>query len=121
MEDRGEINTQPATEAPPAPYEDKEKTAAVASVVTTIDPEIEKRVVRKLDLRIPTLTAFLCTFNHAGRVLTVSELTMAAISPTVVLGSEQHRVFTLFHCCVRICILTFGRNAKIAGMETDLN
>lgn len=63
MEDRGEINAPPAKDASSLQYDDQEKKVAETPVVTTIDPEIEKRVVRKLDLRIPTLTAFLCTFR----------------------------------------------------------
>lgn len=29
---------------------------------TVIDPELERRVVRKLDLRVPTLMGFFCMF-----------------------------------------------------------
>lgn len=46
---------------------------------------------------------------------------MATISPSGVFGPKQYRVLAMFHCCVRISILTLGRNARIAGMETDLN
>lgn len=32
----------------------------------TIDPELEARVVRKLDLRVPTLLGFLCKASYYG-------------------------------------------------------
>ncbi|KAL1977241.1 hypothetical protein VTN31DRAFT_100 [Thermomyces dupontii] len=83
MEDRGEINAPPAKDASSLQYDDQEKKVAETPVVTTIDPEIEKRVVRKLDLRIPTLTAFLFLLAFLDRS-------------------------------------NIG-NARIAGMETDLN
>ena len=33
-----------------------------------IDPELERRVVRKLDWHVPPLVAFLCTSRHKGNV-----------------------------------------------------
>lgn len=33
---------------------------AVMTAATTIDPELERRVLRKLDLRVPTLMGFFC-------------------------------------------------------------
>lgn len=44
---------------------DSEKTAAQPQNTcseSVIDPAVEARVVRKLDLRVPTLLGFLCTF-----------------------------------------------------------
>lgn len=53
-----------------SPAQDVEKTIppievagpAPSTAVTTtlLDPELERRVLRKLDWRVPTLTAFLC-------------------------------------------------------------
>lgn len=41
-----------------------EKTPAGGTVAATaIDPELERRVLRKLDWRVPTLTAFLCMIS----------------------------------------------------------
>lgn len=42
--------------------EQNEMTDKPISHIPAIDPVIEKRVVRKLDARVPVLTAFLCTF-----------------------------------------------------------
>lgn len=52
------------------PVQDVEKTVpsheetgpaqSTAVTATLLDPELERRVLRKLDWRVPTLTAFLC-------------------------------------------------------------
>lgn len=42
--------------------EQNEATDKPISQIPAIDPVIEKRVVRKLDARVPVLTAFLCMF-----------------------------------------------------------
>jgi hypothetical protein len=36
---------------------------AMPEAVIHIDPVVERRVVRKLDLRVPTLMGFLCEFS----------------------------------------------------------
>lgn len=43
------------------PHEETPAGARVAA--PAIDPELERRVLRKLDWRVPTLTAFLCMFS----------------------------------------------------------
>jgi hypothetical protein len=59
-----------------APDEDIEKTTVPAHVekpptatidIPTIDPELERRVVRKLDLRVPTLMGFFCMAFQAPK------------------------------------------------------
>jgi hypothetical protein len=59
-----------------APDEDVEKTTVPAHVekpptatidIPTIDPELERRVVRKLDLRVPTLMGFFCMAFRAPK------------------------------------------------------
>lgn len=42
------------------PIEAAGPTPSTAVTATLIDPELERRVLRKLDWRVPTLTAFLC-------------------------------------------------------------
>ena len=64
-------NSLPEDEIQAAPDQDVEKTvpahqeteSAQPNVIpaTTIDPELERRVLRKLDWRVPTLMAFFCT------------------------------------------------------------
>lgn len=38
----------------------------LAPVPATIDPELERRVLRKLDWRVPTLMGFFCTLPHGA-------------------------------------------------------
>jgi hypothetical protein len=59
-----------------APDADVEKTTVPAHVekpptatieIAAIDPELERRVVRKLDLRVPTLMGFFCMVFQAPK------------------------------------------------------
>lgn len=55
---------QPDIEKPVPAHE--ETSAAQPPVIPTaavIDPELERRVVRKLDLRVPTLLGFFCKLS----------------------------------------------------------
>jgi hypothetical protein len=48
-----------------AVHHDEDNDTALPSMpaaVITIDPAVERRVLRKLDLRVPTLLGFLCEF-----------------------------------------------------------
>lgn len=38
--------------------------------LTTIDPEVERRVLKKLDLRVPTLMGFFCMVPSLRKVIT---------------------------------------------------
>lgn len=58
--------TEPEATVKTAVTTDPEKNAVAPQVTpagTAIDPELEARVVRKLDWRVPTLLGFLCTLE----------------------------------------------------------
>ena len=64
---------QPEDVIQTAPNEDIEKTTVPAHeeerptvTLPAIDPELERRVVRKLDWRVPTLLGFFCTSRTPG-------------------------------------------------------
>jgi hypothetical protein len=71
-----ELSSEPATADNIAPARDIEKSTETrleqeervvpVPQIPAIDPVIEKRVVRKLDRRVPVVTAFLCKFVSAG-------------------------------------------------------
>jgi hypothetical protein len=42
---------------------------STSSTMMTIDPEVERRVLRKLDLRVPTLMGFFCKILRPERVI----------------------------------------------------
>jgi hypothetical protein len=41
-----------------------ERDAELAPITPGIDPVIEKRVLRKLDHRLPVITGFMCMYKH---------------------------------------------------------
>lgn len=43
-----------------------ERDAELAPITSGIDPVIEKRVLRKLDRRLPVITGFMCMLNTAS-------------------------------------------------------
>lgn len=54
------------TEKQNAVHQDEDNDTALPAMpaaVITIDPVVERRVLRKLDLRVPTLMGFLCEFS----------------------------------------------------------
>jgi hypothetical protein len=56
------------TEKQDAVHQDEDNNTALPSMpasAITIDPAIERRVLRKLDLRVPTLLGFLCESSPA--------------------------------------------------------
>lgn len=44
------------------------------AAVPAIDPEVERRVLRKLDLRVPTIMAFFCMINTHTEKRSVSNI-----------------------------------------------
>lgn len=45
-----------------------------SAAVPAIDPEVERRVVRKLDLRVPTIMAFFCMIKTHPEKRSVSNI-----------------------------------------------
>lgn len=41
-------------------HQENQETQRPAAVAATLDPELERRVLRKLDWRVPTLMGFFC-------------------------------------------------------------
>ena len=56
-----QASTEDVEKTIPAHQENK-ATQRPAAVTATLDPELERRVLRKLDYRVPTLMAFFCMF-----------------------------------------------------------
>lgn len=49
-----------------------ERDAELAPITTGIDPVIEKRVLRKLDRRLPVITGFMCVYTRHSLITGIS-------------------------------------------------
>lgn len=99
-----------------------EQDTELAPITPGIDPVIEKRVLRKLDRRLPVITGFMCMYmtsslmcllcaNGKGCIVLLSYLDRSNIG-YVILSYLSPRMERL--------IENIERNAAIAGMRTDL-
>lgn len=119
-EDTIENAPQPVDSEKQLSPEEAEQSAQTQVPPVEIDPAVEKRLLRKLDLRLPTLMMFLCECCAGVRGLYDSSL---IVSRRVgIAGSKQYRVCTLWLYVGR-CGWTdwWYRNAKTAGMEDELH
>ncbi|KAL2810824.1 major facilitator superfamily domain-containing protein [Aspergillus granulosus] len=94
-------SADPEKQSEPYPNESQTALPQMPSPRISVDPELEARVVRKLDWRVPTLLGFLYLLALLDR----SNIGFVQLSAAGEVRS----------------ILTVHRNARIAGMEEDLN
>jgi hypothetical protein len=69
--DLGDANhpsTQPSGDPEKSDKEAQLENNTIVARVRNIDPELERRVVRKLDWHVPPLVAFLCESRYHNRV-----------------------------------------------------
>lgn len=98
--------------------DDIEAPAPLKPNLPVIDPVIEKRVLRKLDRRVPIVTGFLCTYKAGscmfyGCVLIRFQDLLAFLDRSNI-GYNHLQLSAGMR-------LTTSRNAKIAGMQTELS